>query len=48
MLEICNNYNKISISGQFDLFNWVPDGPEPHGVQDWIESAAEGTNLKFF
>ena len=48
MLEICDNYNKISIFGQFDLFKLVPDGPEPHGVQDWIESAAEGTNLKFF
>ena len=39
---------RFSISGQSDLFEWVADGTEPLGVQDWIESAAEGTNLKFF
>ena len=42
MLEICNNYNKISISGQFDLFKWVPDGPEPHGYKIGLRAPQKG------
>ena len=48
MLQICVFYNKFSIWDQSYLFEWVVDGTEPHGVQDWIESAVEGTNLEFY
>ena len=34
MLRIYDFHNTISISGPFDVFEWVPDGPEPHGAQD--------------
>ena len=37
MLRICDFHNKFSISGPFDVSEWVPDGPESHGAQDGLK-----------
>ena len=43
MLMIYDFHNTISISGPFDVFEWVPDGPEPHGAQDELREPQEGS-----
>ena len=48
MLKICHFYNEILILGASDWVEWVPDGPEPHGAQDWIWSTVGGFNLTFY
>ena len=47
MLRICDFYNKFSISGSYDLFEWVPDGPEPHGHKIGFRAACEGSIWNF-
>ena len=47
MLRICDFYNKFSISGPFDVSEWVPDGPEPHGAQDELRAPQEGSIWNF-
>ena len=43
MLGICDFYNRFSISGPFDLSEWVPDGPEPLGAEDGLRAQQEGS-----
>ena len=43
MLRICDFYNRFSISGPFDLSEWVPDGPEPLGAEDGLRAQQEGS-----
>ena len=47
MLRICDFYNTFSFSGPFDVFKWVPDGPEPDGDQDGFGAQQEGPTVKF-
>ena len=47
ILRIYDFHNTISISGLFDVFEWVPDGPEPHGDQDGFGAQQEGPTVKF-
>ena len=48
MLRICDFYNKFSISGPFDVSEWVPDGPEPHGAQGGLRAPQEGSIWNLF
>ena len=43
MLGTCDFYNRFSISGPFDLSEWVPDGPEPLGAEDGLRAQQEGS-----
>ena len=47
MLRICDFYNTFSFSGPFDVFKWVPDGPEPHEDQNGFGAQQEGPTVKF-
>ena len=47
MLRVCDFYNKFSISGPFDVSEWVPDGPEPQGAQDGLRAPLEGSIWNF-
>ena len=47
MLPICNFYNKFSILASSDPVEWVPDGPVPHGAQNWLGRAVGGRDLEF-
>ena len=47
MLRICDFYNRFSISGPFDLSEWVPDGPEPLGAEDGLGAQQEGSIWNF-
>ena len=47
MLPICNFYNKFSILASSDPVEWVPDGPVPHGAQNWLGRAVGGQDLEF-
>ena len=47
MLGICDFYNRFSISGPFDLSEWVPDGPEPLGAEDGLGAQQEGSIWNF-
>ena len=48
MLRICDFYNRFSISGPFDVFELVPDGPGPHGAQYGLGAPQESSNWNFF
>ena len=37
----------FSISGPFDLSEWVPDGPEPLGAEDGLGAQQEGSIWSF-
>ena len=43
MRGICDFYNRFSISGPFDLPEWVSDGPEPLGAEDGLRAQQEGS-----
>ena len=47
MLPIRNFYNKFSILASSDPVEWVPDGPVPHGAQNWLGRAVGGQDLEF-
>ena len=47
MLGICDFYNRFSISGPFDLSEWVPDGPEPLGAKYGLGAQQEGSIWNF-
>ena len=47
MLRICDYYNRFSISSPLDVFEWMPDGPEPHGAQDGLGTPQEGSMWNF-
>ena len=47
MLPIRNFYNKFSILASSDPVELVPDGPVPHGAQNWLGRAVGGQDLEF-
>ena len=43
MLGICDFHNGFSISGSFDLSEWVPNGHKPLGAEDGLRAQQEGS-----
>ena len=42
MLRVCAFYNKFSISGPFDLSEWVLDGQALPGHKIWLSTLEDG------
>ena len=48
MLRVCAFYNKFSISGPFDLSEWVLDGQALPGHKIWLSTLEDGFFSIFF
>ena len=48
MLRVCAFQNKFSISGPFDLSEWVPDGQVLPGHKIWLSALEDGFFPIFF
>ena len=48
MLRVCAFYNKFSISGPFDLSEWVLGGQALPGLKIWLSTLGDGFFWIFF